>query len=481
MAPHESTRIESIRPITMESILFGDELNTDSLKTKIEDYDFYRYLVSDFHGIARCKIITKSAYPRMSKKGPGIAWRTPVLSFDSFNNYDLTRVDGKRCTDARLIVEQSVPRPLQWAGKGHSVAGVICETWWGVDEQPQMACPRYMARRLCEKLESEFKLRILHASEMEFTIFKENMEPLFEEGGFYISQEFANHEEELLSLSTMCEKAGIPIETLQTEYGPGQIELVLKPEFGVEGADNEFLFKNAAKEMLQKPGQYSRCTFMSKPIIDKVGNGSHYNHSLWKVKENGDVEDAMWDGSEDCKLTKTAQHWLAGIMKHSPALAAICNPTVNCWRRLHVVSGEHDIGTPDNITWGLESRDTMIRVIARGAGKATYLENRSPGAAMNPYLGLAGMVAAGLDGIRNELELPAEGTGLNECGKLTGSLEDALQALENDGAMVDLLGQEFVNWFTGAKRNEMVCLQKYTEKHDGDSFKAKLEYYSRWI
>ena len=133
------------------------------------------------------------------------------------------------------------------------------------------------------------------------------------------------------------------------------------------------------------------------------------------------------------------------------------------------------LGTPDNITWGLESRDTMIRVIARGAGKATYLENRSPGAAMNPYLGLAGMVAAGLNGIRNELELPAEGTGLNECGKLPGSLEEALQALETDTAMVELLGQEFVNWFTGAKRNEMASLQQYTDRNGGDSFKAELE------
>lgn len=123
----------------------------------------------------------------------------------------------------------------------------------------------------------------------------------------------------------------------------------------------------------------------------------------------------------------------------------------------------------------------MIRAIARGAGKATYLENRSPGAAMNPYLGLAGMVAAGIDGIRNKLELPAEGPCENAYGKLPGSLEEALIALENDQMMVELLGDEFVTWFAGVKRNEINSVKKYTELNGGDSFKAEFELYSRWI
>ena len=123
----------------------------------------------------------------------------------------------------------------------------------------------------------------------------------------------------------------------------------------------------------------------------------------------------------------------------------------------------------------------MIRAIARGAGKSTYLENRSPGAAMNPYLGLAGMVAAGMDGIRNELELPAEGPHENAYGKLPGSLGEALTALEDDKAMVEFLGHEFVSWFTGVKRDEIKNVRKYTELNGGDSFKAELEFYSRWL
>jgi len=470
--------------LNMEALLPKTEKTVSDQESDDDNgYDFYRFMVADFHGIARCKYVTKSAYPYMLKRGPGMAWKTVLLSFDNYFNCDATRVDGIRCTDARLTPAEdlNVPRALPWAGKGSSIGGVLCETWWGIDSQRQQACPRYMARRLCDQLESEFNLRIWHASEMEFTIFNDDGKPLFDEGCLYIPQEFAFLEEEFLALSKMCEKAGIPIETLQTEFAPGQVEIVMKPTYGIEGADNEFLFKNAAKEILQKPGQRGRATFMSKPLRDKVGNSNHYNHSLWRVTENGKTEDAMWDSSCENGLSKIAQHWLAGILKHSQALTAITCPTVNCWRRLGNTGGTRNIATPDNITWGVENRLTMIRVIARGAGKATYFENRVPGAAMNPYLALAAQVAAGMDGIRNKLELPPPGNERNECGVLPSSLEEALKALENNEVMIESLGQEFVNWFTDAKRKEIEVVDEYTKQNHGDSFKAEMDFYSKWI
>eukprot|EP00111_Clytia_hemisphaerica_P019696 TCONS_00058128-protein len=448
-----------------------------------EDYDFYRFIVSDFHGIARSKLVTKSAYKYMKKRGPGIAWKTVLLSFDNYFNCEAKRLDGERCTDARLTPAEdlSVPRSLPWAGEGYKIAGVLCETWWGIDGLRQQACPRYMARRLCDQLESEFGLRIFHGTEMEFTLFKEKGVPEFDDGGLYIPQELDTVCKELLPLSKHCEAAGIPIETLQTEFGPGQLEVVLKPAYGIEGADNSFLFKCAAKEILAKPGFHGRATFMSKPIIDKVGSSNHFNHSLWKVKDNGELEDSMWDGTQESKLTKTAQHWLAGILKHTPALAAIFNPTVNDWRRLHITASTRDITTPHYITWGIENRLTLIRVIARGAGKATYLENRLPGATMNPYLALAGMVAAGIDGIRNKIELPAPGNTENEFGVLPGTLEEALDALKSSSVMREHLGDEFVNWFVCAKEKEIEVLNEYTDKNGGDSFQTEVDFYSKWI
>ena len=299
----------------------GKKENRESIKESGDD--FYRFMVADFHGIARCKVVTKSAFPYMRKKGPGMAWKTVLLSFDNYFNCDATRVDGVRCTDARCTPAEDIkiPRSMPWAGEGYSVGGVFCETYWGIDGLQQQACPRYMARRLCDQLKEEHNLKILHASEMEFTVFNDEGAPLFDEGCLYIPQQFAVFENEFLRLSAMCEKAGIPIETLQTEFAPGQIEVVIKPAMGIEGADNEFLFKNAVKEILQKPGQPERATFMSKPLSDKVGNSNHYNHSLWWARENGVVEDAMWDANSESGMTATAQYWLAGILKHSAAMS----------------------------------------------------------------------------------------------------------------------------------------------------------------
>lgn len=444
-----------------------------------EDYDFLRFIVSDFHGIARCKVVTKSAYPHMKNKGPGMAWKTVLLSFDNYFNCDAKREDGKKCTDARLTPAEDVtiPRHLPWAGCGkYNVGAVMCETWWGIDNIRQEACPRYIARRLCDQLEKEHNLKLLHAVEMEFIMLNEDNKPLFDSGSLYIPQEFALLEHELLALSDNLEKAGIPIETLQTEFGAGQIEIVMKPVFGIEGADNEFILKNAVKEMLQKPGQHSRSTFVSRPIEDKVGSANHWNHSLWWT--NG--KDAMWDEKSESGLSEVAQHWLAGILKHAPALSSMQCPTVNCWRRLHVQGGTRDIGTPSAITWGVENRLTMIRVIARGGGKCTYFENRLGGSAMNPYLALAAHVAAGLDGIKNKLPLPPQGTEENFCGTLPMSLEDSLVALENDKELTEYMSPEFVKWYVDAKRKEQEVLDIHS-KRIGDKFKAEMEFYSKWL
>ena len=356
----------------------------------------------------------------------------------------------------------------------------MCETFWGADYVQQEANPRYMARRLCDELLRDYNLQVLHASEMEFTVFNSEGKPLFGDGTLYIPQQFGLLEEELLKISQYLEKAGVPIETLQTEFGPGQLEVVMKPTFGIEGADNEFLLKNAIKEMMQKDGEYARATFMSRPLKDKVGNSNHYNHSLWWTKDDGSIEDAMYDPNSEHGLSKTAEHWLAGILKHAPAIAAIACPTVNCWRRLHANGGTRDIGTPHAITWGVEARLCMVRVLARGAGGATYFENRLPGAAMNSYLGLAVTVAAGLDGLKNGLTLPPAGTAENFNGLLPMTLDGALTALEKDKELTEYLGQEFVDWFVDVKRKEIDILNERT-KEMGDAFKAEMDFYSKWI
>jgi len=198
-------------------------------------------------------------------------------------------------------------------------------------------------------------------------------------------------------LSKDLEEAGVTVETLQTEVGKGQMEIVLKPEFGINGPDNCFKFRTCVKESLTSPGREWEATFMARPIEDTIGSSGHYNHSLWK-----DGKDLMWDADTPSNLSEIAESWLAGLLLHAPALSALCCPTVNCWRRLHQAF------TPSSISWGKENRLCMVRVKTEGADGGTWLESRLGSAAMNPYLGLAGMIAAGMDGLRKNLKLQPE-------------------------------------------------------------------------
>lgn len=160
-----------------------------------------------------------------------------------------------------------------------------------------------------------------------------------------------------------------------------------------------------------------------------------------------------------------ARHWIAGLLKHLKALTAICCPTVNCYRRLHIIP------TPNRVDWGYDDRLATVRVKADGGPSGTYIENRLPASAANPYLVLAATVAAGVDGLVNRLECPparrvdnAKGDGGNES-VLPNTLPEALAALEEDSVVVEALGKEFVTWFVRVKRELEVDRLQDTAKN----------------
>eukprot|EP00798_Chlamydomonas_sp_ICE-L_P023903 gene23903-9470_t len=145
----------------------------------------------------------------------------------------------------------------------------------------------------------------------------------------------------------------------------------------------------------------------------------------------------------------TFKYWLGGLLKHAPALTAMCAPTPNCYRRLHVIWG------PSHGNWGFENRSQMVRVKHDGPGSdSSYFENRLGCSASNPYLVLAANVAAGLDGLRNKIE-PPPGDGIEGCLELPKSLPEAIHALEADVYMAEAMGAGLINWFRLVKETEM--------------------------
>jgi glutamine synthetase len=230
-------------------------------------------------------------------------------------------------------------------------------------------------------------------------------------------------------------KVGVDIITSNSEYGPGQMEINFAPAAGIHAADHAFRFKNGVKEIAQKNGYMA--SFMTKPYPDDLKTG----------KNAFSIPDKPFELNDTCRW------WLGGQIKHAAAICALVAPTINCYKRYKLWSF-----APTNATWGTENRTVGVRV--KGLkGEGAHLENRTPCGASNPYLVMAAILAAGIDGLRNHVEPPAPvekiAYGMEGVEDLPSGLSRALDALEANTALRALLGEEFIKLYLAVKRHEI--------------------------
>lgn len=249
---------------------------------------------------------------------------------------------------------------------------------------------------------------------------------------------------------------GIGVVTGNHEFDGGQYEINLSHSGALDAADRAFRFKAAVKELARKEGKLA--TFMAKPFGDVGGSGFHLHLSCRAPDEEG-AHNAFDDPSGTYGLSATARHAIAGILAHAPALAALANPTVNSYKRFGP-----DTLAPWLIDWGLDNRSAMLRIPPeRGSGARVELRLGDAGA--NPYLLIAGTVAAALLGVRAGEEPPAplEGYGYDTSKSpvLPMNLPAALDALEADTALTEMLGKDFATSFLSYKRNEVERFQRH--------------------
>ncbi len=248
-----------------------------------------------------------------------------------------------------------------------------------------------------------------------------------------------------------AESVGIPMESLNSEYDPPQYELTLRYDDALKAVDNLFLFKLLAREVAIKHGL--RLTFMGKPFGDMAGNGLHVNMSLFK-----DGQNIFHDPNADDGLAGIAKSCIAGLVARHEALAAICAPTVNSYKRLQPAQLA---GYWAN--WGYDHRGVTIRV-PHSRGKATRIEHRMADGAAEPYMTTAAVLQAARLGYVNKIELPAaEELDCFESQStdrgVPSTLLAACDALEADTEFVEAFGAEGVETLTTVKRYEW---EKYT-------------------
>ena len=359
-----------------------------------------------------------------------------------------------------------------WTAEKGKVARLICDIA-RPDGTPFEGDPRSNLKRMLKEMEelgfTDFNL----GPEPEFFLFKldEKGEPTLElndDGGYFDLAPTDLGENCRRDIVLELEEMGFEIEASHHEVAPGQHEIDFKYANAVEACDNIQTFKLVVKTIARKHGLHA--TFMPKPLFGVNGSGMHFNLSLFQGDKN-----SFWDEGADLQLSKTAKYFLAGVLKHVQGFTAVTNPTVNSYKRL--VPGYE---APCYVAWSPKNRSPLVR-IPESRGLSTRIELRSVDPSANPYLAMAVILAAGLDGVKNEIEPPApvdrniyvmsaEERLASGIDSLPGSLDAALSTLAKDQVIVDALGEHIYANFKEAKEVEFDMFRTTVTQWERDQY-----------
>ena len=372
-------------------------------------------------------------------------------------------------TNMHVIPRPGTCHPLPWAGAGKFKVGeVLCNCYWR-DGSEHEACSFNAANKQLKRLE-EKGLKLLAGFEMEYTLYSaKTNKPVFDATEYFSNLMMSESEDYVLQLDHQLESVGIDLECMHTEFGAGQFEMVTRPQWGIKIADDAFIFKEAAKEVATNTGY--KAVFMSRPDKEVANNGFHFTLSLWNSKNENVLN------GKDGKMSELGNQFLAGLCHHGAALAALCAPTVNCYRRFH------NPWAPSSICWAEANRMVAFRTKLYGE-KGSCIENRLPSSAANPYLVVAGTLAAGLDGIEKKMSLPPESNHDGDSGTtLPATLDEAMKALQEDKVMVEAIGKVMIDWFVQCKTEvELSALPDFKPKeYDEETLKKEFYLYSRLL
>ncbi|MEG0303005.1 MAG: glutamine synthetase family protein [Gordonibacter sp.] len=437
------------------------------LKTiKSRDVHFVRFWFTDVLGTMKSFAVVPNELDDAFAEGMG---------------FDGSCIEGFCCTqesDMLAFPDASTFQVLPWRPESNAVARMFCAVRTP-DGRPFEGDPRHVLARTVEKA-ARMGYVFNVGPELEFFYFKdaEGTEVL-DRGGYFdlTSLDYASdlRRDTVLTL----EKMGIPVEYSHHENGPSQHEIDLRYADALSMADAVMTYKLVVKEIAHKHGVYA--SFMPKPIAGQPGSGMHVHQSLTDLEGNNAFFDA--GDPQGYRLSKVAKHYIAGILRYAPEFCAVTNQHVNSYKRL-ICGGE----APTYLSWASRNRSTLVRIPGYRPNRedACRIELRSPDPAANPYLAFAVMLAAGLKGIEDELELqpPTEDQDLFSLARqdlrrqgiqtLPESLGEAIELFAESALMRETLGDHIHSYLVAAKRAEWNDYQGYVSQWERDRYLAVL-------
>lgn len=354
--------------------------------------------------------------------------------------------------DFACVPDMNTLRLIPWLDK---TALVICDLMTEEGEIVEVA-PRQILKRQIERAkEKGFSIKC--GSELEFYLFKDSYDEVFEKGfkdlvphskyieDYHILQ--TTRDEYLIrQMRNGMQGARVPVEFSKGEFGRGQHEINLRYADALEMADRHTIYKNGIKEIAALNDR--AVTFMAKFSMEEAGSSFHLHSSLWN--EDGSKV-FTWDGSAPDHMTEDFRHFLGGLIAAGRELSWMFAPYVNSFKRYQPESW-----APTALAWAHDNRTCGYRVV--GHGNSFRVESRIPGADANPYLAFAATIAAGLNGIENRIELPPELKGnayeAEDVERVPWNIVEAIEGLESSEVAKKAFGDEVHYHLVNTARQE---------------------------
>jgi glutamine synthetase len=455
--------------------LWSDEQKEAAARLRriVEDQklETIRLSFADQHGILRGKTLVAAEALASLESGCSItttmlakdtSHRTVFPVFTAGGGFGMKEMEG--AADVLMVADPTTFRVLPWSP---TTGWVLCDIYFA-DGRPIPFSTRHVFRGVIDQLDKR-GYDFVAGLEVEFHLFKlddPRMAPedagqpgqppqvhLLSHGYQYLTEQRYDQMEPALDVIRRDITAlGLPLRSVEVEFGPSQCEFTFAPKKGLVPADNMVLFRSAVKQIARRHGYHA--TFMCRPKLPNVfASGWHLHQS---IVARGSGENAFMTKNGGEALSEFGRGYLAGLLQHARASAVFSTPTINGYKRYRSYSL-----APDRAIWGRDNRGVMIRVLGGPGDSATRLENRIGEPAANPYLYMASQVLAGLDGIDRKLAPPASADTPYEtkAALLPKSLREAVFALHEDNFFRTALGAEFVDYYVHIKNAEIERFQ----------------------
>lgn len=411
-----------------------------------------RFLYCDYGGIVRGKATHAAGLP--DRLDEGIALTTAQMAMNARD--ELQEISGMTAVgEVRLVPDPSSFTVLPYVPR---TGAMMCDLMT-LDRQHWDACPRAFLRRMIDQAaeqdlmtEAVFENEFFLAREEHGSYVPADDSLCFSTVGMNAQAQFTD------DLIAALEAQGIQVEQALPEYGSGQQEISIRHAPVLEAADHQIIVRETARAVAANHGLIA--SFTPKPFPEQIGSGAHAHLSLWNTSSG---ENVFYDPEAPRGFSAAGRKFVAGILAHLPALVALTCPTVNSFRRLqpHAWASAY-------VAWGFDNREAAVRVPSTFWGReqgTTNIELKTVDNTCNPYLALGGIIAAGLDGIRRDLELgepftvdpgtlPEAEREKRGAVKLPGSLDEALTALAADQIMTEALGDMLHVSYAAVRQSE---------------------------